>query len=161
DATRQEFQIAGRTFHEPRFKTDSGKARFHPVELPRLSIAADELQLMTIRSEGQFNTVVYEEEDLYRNQERRDVILMNPADIERLGLRHDWRVSVRSSVGELKNILVRPFDIRAGNAAMYYPEANILVPRTADPESRTPAFKCVSVRVTAQQAERKSVPLTV
>ena len=33
---------------------------------------------MTVRSEGQFNTVVYEEEDLYRGQDRRDVILMNP-----------------------------------------------------------------------------------
>ena len=32
---------------------------------------------MTVRSEGQFNTVVYEEEDIYRGQERRDVILMN------------------------------------------------------------------------------------
>ena len=46
-----------------------------------------QLRLMTVRSEGQFNTVVYEEEDIYRGQERRDVILMNPADIERLGLR--------------------------------------------------------------------------
>ena len=27
---------------------------------------------MTLRSEGQFNTVVYEEEDRYRGQERRD-----------------------------------------------------------------------------------------
>jgi hypothetical protein len=38
-------------------------------------------------------------------------------------------------------------DIRAGNAAMYYPEANALVPRTVDPLSRTPAFKCVVVTV--------------
>ena len=33
---------------------------------------------MTVRSEGQFNTVVYEEEDLYRGQTRRDVILLHP-----------------------------------------------------------------------------------
>ena len=45
-----------------------------------------QLRLMTVRSEGQFNTVVYEEEDIYRGQERRDVILMNRADIDRLGL---------------------------------------------------------------------------
>jgi len=38
---------------------------------------------MTIRSEGQFNTVVYEEEDLYRNQTRRDIVLMHPDDISR------------------------------------------------------------------------------
>ena len=32
---------------------------------------------MTVRSEGQFNTVVYEEEDVYRGQDRRDVILLH------------------------------------------------------------------------------------
>ena len=45
-------------------------------------------------------------------------------------------------VGRRPNgILVRKFDIRAGNALMYYPEANVLVPRTIDPDSKTPAFK--------------------
>ena len=37
--------------------------------------------------------------------------------------------------------------VRAGNAAMYYPECNVLVSRHLDPQSRTPAFKCVIVRV--------------
>jgi len=40
---------------------------------------------------------------------------------------------------------VRPFDIRPGNALAYYPEANVLVPRDVDPESRTPAFMSVLV----------------
>jgi len=44
--------------------------------------------------------------------------------------------------------LVRPIDIRPGNAAMYYPEANVLVPRHIDAASRTPAFKDVLVEVT-------------
>ncbi len=57
---------------------------------------------MTVRSEGQFNTVVYEEEDVYRGQERRDVILISPADMERWGLVRDQRVTVRSSVGEMR-----------------------------------------------------------
>ena len=105
---------------------------------------------MTIRSEGQFNTVVYEEEDLYRHQERRDVILMNPADIARLGLVVDQRVVVRREAGVMTGVLVRDLDIRAGNAAMYFPEANILVPSRADPESHTPAFKNVVVSVTAE-----------
>jgi hypothetical protein len=38
-------------------------------------------------------------------------------------------------------------DIRSGNAAMYYPEANILVDRRLDAESRTPAFKSVRVSI--------------
>ncbi len=83
---------------------------------------------MTVRSEGQFNTVVYEEEDIYRGQDRRNVILLNRADIERLGLRVDQRVTVRSAAGSMSGILVREYDIRAGNALMYFPEANVLVP---------------------------------
>ena len=102
---------------------------------------------MTVRSEGQFNTVVYEEEDIYRGQERRDVILMNRADIERLGLRVDQRVTVRSAAGAMSRILVRAYDIRAGNALMYFPEANVLVPTTTDPDSKTPAFKSVLITV--------------
>jgi len=48
----------------------------------------------------------------------------------------------------MRNILVRPYaDIRAGNALMYYPEANVLVPRYADPLSRTPAFKSVEITI--------------
>ena len=49
---------------------------------------------MTVRSEGQFNTVVYEDEDIYRGQERRDVILLHPDDMRRLGLAEDQRVTV-------------------------------------------------------------------
>jgi anaerobic selenocysteine-containing dehydrogenase len=98
---------------------------------------------MTVRSEGQFNTVVYEEEDLYRGQERRDVILMSLEDIDRLGLAPNQPVTVRSSAGELRRQLVRPYDIRPGNALMYYPEANVLVPADVDPLSKTPAFKSV------------------
>jgi hypothetical protein len=30
---------------------------------------------------------------------------------------------------------------------MYFPEANVLVPTTADPQSKTPAFKAVAVTV--------------
>ena len=41
-----------------------------------------------------------------------------------------------------------PDAIRAGNAAMYYPESNILVPRDTDPHSGTPSFKAVTVSVT-------------
>ncbi|HUY90797.1 MAG TPA: FdhF/YdeP family oxidoreductase [Pirellulales bacterium] len=146
DATKLEFRISGRVFHEPKFPTPSGRAKLHIHELPELAGGHGELRLMTVRSEGQFNTVVYEEYDLYRAQDRRDVILMNPADVERLGLTADERVTVRSEVGGLPGILVRPYDeIKAGNVLMYYPEANALVPRKLDPLSKTPAFKNVLV----------------
>jgi len=147
DETKTEFFIDGRTIHEPKFPTPDGRAIMHVHSLPELSgTGPSELRMMTIRSEGQFNTVVYEEEDLYRNQDRRDVILMHPDDLRRLGLRHDERVTVRSGTGELPNILARGYEkIRPGNAMMYYPESNVLVPRSADPQSKTPAFKNVVV----------------
>ncbi len=148
DKTRQEFHVEGRILHQPRFRTPSGRAHFGVSPLPNLR-EENELRLMTVRSEGQFNTVVYEEEDPYRGQERRDVILMHRSDIARLGLRVNQRVSVRSSVGEMRGILVRTCDIRPGNALMYFPEANVLVPTTTDPLSKTPAFKSVPITVTA------------
>ncbi|MCH8968540.1 MAG: FdhF/YdeP family oxidoreductase [Planctomycetes bacterium] len=156
DDTRQEFQIAGRTFHQPQFPTDTGRAKFHAFDMPLHQRDPKQLMLMTIRSEGQFNTVVYEEEDIYRHQERRDVILMNREDIEHLGLHIDQRVKVKSAVGEMKGIWVRAFEIRAGNAAMYYPEANALVPAEVDPQSRTPVFKAVPITIASELAMLQS-----
>ncbi|HJT30898.1 MAG TPA: FdhF/YdeP family oxidoreductase [Pirellulales bacterium] len=146
DRTKHEFAIAGRVFHEPEFPTANGRAQLHTHELPELLGGDEQLRLMTVRSEGQFNTVVYENEDLYRGQERRDVILLHPDDLRRLGLRADQRVTVRSEAGALAGILARPFEqIKPGNALMYYPEANVLVPRRADALSKTPAFKAVAI----------------
>jgi molybdopterin-dependent oxidoreductase alpha subunit len=157
DRTKKEFVIQRRVIHQTNFATHSGKAQFrvHPLPAPR---PENELRMMTVRSEGQFNTVVYEEEDIYRGQERRDVILMNSADIDRLGLRVDQRVRVQSEAGSL-SVLVRAYDVRAGNSLMYYPEANVLVPAHTDPRSKTPAFK--AVRVTVEPDDGRAVQTVV
>jgi len=145
---KQEFQIAGRTFHTPEFPTPNGKAQLRAHELPDLAGAPNELRLMTIRSEGQFNTVVYEDYDLYRGIEHRNVILLHNDDMERRNLFDGQPVTIRSATGEMHGVKVTRFDkIRAGNAAMYYPECNILVPRSVDPRSKTPAFKCIPVTI--------------
>lgn len=149
DRTKQEFQIGGRTFHQPCFPTPTGRGTLHVHGLPELRGGNGQLRLMTVRSEGQFNTVVYEEEDLYRGQDRRDVILLHPDDITRLGLTAEQRVTIRSETGSVPRILVRSFPkIKAGNALMYYPECNALVPRHVDALSKTPAFKSVLVTLT-------------
>ncbi|MEQ9410782.1 MAG: FdhF/YdeP family oxidoreductase [Fuerstiella sp.] len=150
--TKQEFHVAGRAVDHYQFPTESGKARFHAPALPRRELAEHEFRLMTVRSEGQFNSVVYDEEDLYRGQERRDVVLMNQADLQRLGLQQDQHVRVSSDTGELRMILARAYDIREGNVLMYYPEANVLVSREVDPLSRTPGFKGATVSIRAEQA---------
>jgi molybdopterin-dependent oxidoreductase alpha subunit len=147
--TKKEFQIGGRTFHQAEFKTNNGRANLIVHELPTPSpLATNQVRLMTVRSEGQFNTVVYEDYDLYRHQDRRDVILLHPIDMKRMGLRDNSPVTVSSTAGTMNRILARSFDeIREGNAMMYYPEANVLVPRVVDPQSRTPLFKNVIVSI--------------
>jgi molybdopterin-dependent oxidoreductase alpha subunit len=157
-ATKKEFQLSGRTFHTPQFPTKSGRAQLRVHSLPEPSGKPNELRLMTIRSEGQFNTVVYEDDDLYRGIEGRNVILLHPEDLARLGLQPAQRVTVSSSTGTMRGIVATSFDrIRPGNAAMYYPECNVLVPRTSDQRSRTPAFK--SVPITIQTENSCSVTL--
>lgn len=159
DRTKREFQIAGRTFHEPRFPTPSGKARLFTHDLPELEGGGDRLRLMTIRSEGQFNTVVYEDYDLYRGIDRRDVVLVHPDDIRRLGFTPEQTITITSDAGEMQAIL-RPFEkIRPGNCAMYYPESNVLVPRRLDPLSKTPAFKNVLVELSQPARRASGLPL--
>jgi anaerobic selenocysteine-containing dehydrogenase len=160
DKTGKEFHITGRVLHMPVFPTPSGKAKLFTHSLPELAGDKNTLRLMTIRSEGQFNTVVYEDYDLYRGIDRRDVILLHPDDICRLGLKPEQLVVIRSDAGEMRGIIARAFDkIKPGNAAMYYPECNILVPRQTDPASRTPSFKSVLVRIEAMANKGTALPV--
>jgi molybdopterin-dependent oxidoreductase alpha subunit len=145
-ATKTEFHIPGRTFHVPTFATPSGRARAQVTALPSFRPGPGEFRLMTLRSEGQFNTVVYEDEDLYRGVTRRDVVMMAEADGASLGLRENDAVDVITSTGQLR-VVAAFIDIPPGNLAMYYPEANAVVPRRIDPESGTPAFKSVIARL--------------
>jgi len=157
DESKKEFHVAGRTPVDYEFPTETGKATFHAIPLPASRCKEDELRLMTVRSEGQFNSVVYEEEDLYRGQERRDVVLMNRTDMQARGLSPDQSVRLTSSAGELRYYRAREYDVRAGNVLMYYPEANMLVPHEVDPLSKTPGFKGVPVSITAEQCHDSTV----
>lgn len=149
--TKKEFQIDGRTFHSPTFNFPDGKARFHPPTLSENPVLSPEtFRLMTIRSEGQFNTVVYEDQDVYRGVEGRDVVLAHPADISKLNLVEGQRVTVKGAAGRLPHYKIVPFDrIKPGNIAMYFPEANVLIDRQTDPLSKTPGFKGALVQLVA------------
>ena len=144
---RREFTVGGRVRHTARFATPDGRANFHAVPLPQPQIGDGDLMLMTLRSEGQFNTVVYDEEDLYRGTRSRAVVMLNRADASDRGIADGDIVRVSSATGAME-VVAAVIDISAGSAAMYYPEANALVDRVLDPQSRTPAFKSVPVRVT-------------
>ncbi len=145
DQTKQEFQIEGRTFHTPQFSTEDGRAHFAVTPLPNTTIDG-QFQLVTLRSEGQFNTVVYEESDIYRGNAQRDVVMLAQSDASRLRLSEGDLVTVSNDTGQL-TVVVSVTDISPGSAAMYYPEANVLVPRVLDKRSKTPAFKSVPVKI--------------
>ncbi len=160
DASHREFEVAGRVFAAPRFATANGRAQLAPTPLPDLTLPAAShfgglapgerglvLSLITARSYGQHNTVVYKDGDSYRGMPHRQTILMNPEDIRRSGLRAHQRVSVRGDAGQLDAIEIIPGSIRPGAALMFYPEANRLMHAVVDPASGTPAFKRVPVLV--------------
>ena len=71
---------------------------------------------------------------------------MAQADGVRLGLRENDPVEVVTEVGRMR-VVAAFIDIPAGNLAMYYPEANRVIPRRVDPDSGTPAFKSAVARL--------------
>lgn len=145
DETKEEFHIEGRTMHIPSFNTPNKKARFYAHPLPVRQDGT--FYLTSVRSEGQFNSIIYHEYDTYREQSDRWVVLMNPDDMVEQGWKPDQKVDLVTAVGKMSGVKVRPFDIRPGNLMTYYPEANILIDSQVDPHSKTPGFKSLPVSV--------------
>jgi len=149
----------GNSARERVWKTESGKAEFTvPDTLSSTGFedAPGRYRLLTLRSNDQFNTTIYGYSDRLRGIEgTRDVLLMNPGEIERAGLSEGQMVSLVSDaddgthreVGPLK---VTPFKLPDGCLAAYYPEMNPLIPLSHhDVQSKTPAAKSVPVRIRA------------
>ena len=146
DVARQEFTVANRLQHTPTFRTDSGRARFVTVSAPAIgNTKAFPLRLASVRSEGQFNSMIYEQTDSYRGTPDRWSVLVDPALIAALGLKE--RANLISAHGRMDGLRVHPFPIAEDCVLAYYPEANVLIGTRADARSRTPAFKSVPVRL--------------
>jgi molybdopterin-dependent oxidoreductase alpha subunit len=149
----------GNAARERIWKTKSGKAAFtSPKNLTSIGFkdAPGRYRLLTMRSNDQFNTTIYGLSDRLRGIEgTRQVLLINPQDIERAGLKEGQMVSlvsdaddgVHREVGPLK---VTPFRLPDGCVGSYYPEMNPLIALSHhDTESKTPANKSVPVRIRA------------
>lgn len=159
DEKEEEFTIPGRIFTQPKFATDSGKAKMTVTPLPHLSLPNLEsfdipencpsivLILGSGRSYTQHNTVVYHAADKYRGMPHRHCILMNAADVKKAGFKEHEHVNVKGDGGELQNIEIICGAIREGAAFMFYPEANILFTANIDRQSGTPAYKRVPICV--------------
>jgi len=133
------------------FPTDDGKAHFTAQPLPVSSLAPGELVLMTIRSHDQFNTTIYGLDDRYRGiGHGRRVLFLNAADMEagRIGDGDfvDVTSHFRGQRRTWRKVRAVPYDIPRGNAAAYFPEANVLVPLDSVADtSNTPTSKWVAV----------------
>jgi anaerobic selenocysteine-containing dehydrogenase len=139
------------------WKTASGRAEFlifEGLEEDAVNAGPEVLRLTTIRSHDQYNTTIYGLDDRYRGVfGRRDVILMNQADLASHNLTHGDKVTVETALGEaaparLTGFTVIAHDIALGSVAAYYPEANGLIPLSYhDAQSGTPSYKSIPVRI--------------
>lgn len=138
------------------WNTGSGKAEFHPVAIPELRLEPGRLHLFTIRSHDQYNTTIYGLDDRYRGiRGTRRVILMHPDDLAERGLTPGDEVDVTSYGPDGRERLAPRFraiayDVPRGNAAAYFPEANVLVPINSTARgSNTPSSKLIPITVAA------------
>lgn len=154
-------------FHRPlaarerKWNTKTGKANFIVPEGLATDIDTPEeerdvLQLITLRSNGQFNTTVYNLDDRFRGVHgTRMVVLMHRNDIARLGLNEGDMVALVCAAKdgvhrEVRGLRVTPHDLPEGCCAGYYPECNPLLPLWHhDEKAKTPAAKSIPVRVHA------------
>ncbi|TDS83707.1 FdhF/YdeP family oxidoreductase [Comamonas sp. JUb58] len=150
---------AERVWHTP-----SGKACFITMpgieEDARTAAVSGVLTLTTLRSHDQYNTTIYGFDDRYRGIfGRRDVVFLNPQDLAEQGLVAGDRVDLEAvafageapqSGAVLRNLTAVAYDIPRGSAGAYYPEANVLIALShRDPQSGTPSYKSVPVRLRA------------
>ncbi len=148
DVAKREFHIGQRLLHEPVFHTPSGKAAFQTRQLPdHAADVANTLRLTTVRSEGQFNSIIYEEKDSYRQTETRWCVLLNQGDMDALRISAGDKITLISEHGRMEGVTVYAHALPAGNAMAYFPEANCLTGTSVDPRSMTPAFKHTPVRI--------------
>jgi molybdopterin-dependent oxidoreductase alpha subunit len=143
---------AERIWHTP-----SGKAEFMVFEgLNEDPVVADSavLRLTTIRSHDQYNTTIYGLDDRYRGVfGRRDVIFIHEDDLAAHNIAHGDAIDVETVLPSETPLRLSGFtavahNIARGSIAAYYPEANGLVPLTYhDPQSGTPSYKSVPVRI--------------
>lgn len=141
------------------WQTETGRAQFaSPTGLTALRpehLDDDTvMQLMTLRSNDQFNTTVYGYEDRFRGVSgTRQVVFMNETDMQRLGVAEGDCVDLHTALEEntprrVGALSVVPYDIPQGCCAAYYPECNVLLPVWHHAETaRVPAGKSIPVKV--------------
>jgi molybdopterin-dependent oxidoreductase alpha subunit len=141
------------------WKTETGRANFivpatlneDPDQAP---LDGATLRLFTMRSDGQFNTTVYSEDDRFRGiSGTRKVLLMNAQDMRRLGYAPGDVVDAAGLATDgvprrVSGLKLVEYDIPERCVAGYFPECNPLIPLWHHAEgSKVPAAKSISIRL--------------
>ncbi|MFJ8751761.1 FdhF/YdeP family oxidoreductase [Streptomyces sp. NPDC102441] len=136
------------------YPTPVGKALFSCNAWEMSSAPEGHLLLQTLRSHDQWNTIPYTENDRYRGiRGSRRVVMVNPQDMDRLGLAEGQRVDLVSVWADdvlrrAEDYKVVPYPTSAGCAAAYYPETNVLLPLdSVAVTSNQPTAKGIVVRL--------------
>ncbi|WP_232628398.1 FdhF/YdeP family oxidoreductase [Methylobacterium sp. Leaf118] len=145
---------------ERKWETETGRANFVvppdglDMDPDMKSDRRDVLDLITLRSNDQFNTTVYGYHDRFRGVKgTRSVLFMNEHDIVRLGLADGGTVDVNTEAADgitraVTGLRIVKYDIPEGNCAGYYPELNVLIPLWHhDAQAKVPAAKAIPVRI--------------
>ncbi len=136
------FQWGGRLLgDESDFPTPSGRARFVTAKVPTRRLAYGEFHLQTRRGK-QFNSIVQNDFDSLTGADR-DHVFMSAADMRRARLKHNDAVQVYNEYGSFTG---RVFEapMSDGNLQMFWPEANVLIPKgRVDPGGLVPDYNAV------------------
>jgi molybdopterin-dependent oxidoreductase alpha subunit len=140
------------------WNTASGKDNFLIFDHLEEDLHTDDpdiLRLATMRSHDQYNTTIYGLDDRYRGVfGRRDVLMMNEADMTRLGLAEGDLVDVETALAHahpdrvVRGLTVIRYDLPPQCCGAYYPESQALVALGhIDKQCLTPSYKSIPVRV--------------
>lgn len=156
---------------ERKWNTRTGKANFIvPTQMFAGMVssfdAPDVLQLITLRSNDQFNTTIYGYDDRFRGVKgTRMVVFMNAADIARRGFKDGEFVDLTTAIDDgteriVKGLRIIAYNIPEGCIGAYFPETNPLVPLSHhDTKAHTPAYKAIPVKTSRSAIQTHAVPV--
>jgi formate dehydrogenase major subunit len=123
----------------------------------------DTLRLFTIRSDGQFNTTVYNLNDKFRGvYGTRKVLFICEEDLNLKGFKDGDVVTVTTSctddiVRKVENLRLTKYNVPKGCVAGYFPECNPLIPLWHHAsKSMVPAAKSIPIKLSLQSCSTKS-----
>jgi len=156
---------------ERKWNTRTGKANFI---VPTQMFAGKEdsfdqpgvLQLITLRSNDQFNTTIYGYDDRFRGVKgTRMVVFMNASDAADRNLKEGEFVDLTTAIDDgtervVKGLRVIVYDIPKGCVGAYFPETNPLVPLSHhDAKAHTPAYKAIPVKTSRSAVQAHATPV--